>query len=85
MPARGVALAPPASGSPGPSVPVDSSGRALVDDDPWTVLDSAEQIGRVFESTGQTPVGRGQVLSALQLAGYWPTADALKTYLRETR
>lgn len=83
MPARGVALAPPLSGNAGPSVPVDSSGRALVDDDPWTVLDSAEQIARVLRYPW--PVGRAAVLSALQLAGYWPTADALKTFLREYR
>lgn len=83
MPARGVALAPPASGSPGPSVPVDASGRAEIDGDPWTVLDSAAQIAHVLRYPW--PVGRAAVLSALHLAGYWPTETALKTFLRESR
>lgn len=79
-----VELAPTIPGNSGPSVPVGSSGRAMVDGDPWTVLESADQIAAALARTGQSPSGRGQVLSALHLAGYWPTAQALRTYLRES-
>lgn len=80
-----VELAPTIPGNSGPSVPVGSSGRAMVDGDPWTVLESAEQIAAALAAVRLAPSGRGRVLSALHLAGYWPTAAALTTYLEESR
>lgn len=57
--------------------------KAKVDGDEWTVIRDLSVLVALIDGL-EIPVGasRSAVLSRLNLAGYWPTADVLNTYLR---
>lgn len=58
-------------------------GRVVFNGEVWDLARTVEQIAEVMRE-GKVPPGasRTRVMTELQVAGYWPTRDALKVYLK---